>query len=68
MIIMEERNINKIEEMLIKIEEIRRIDVLKIDEEESGLKRGKKIENKVDIMRIDLNVEKIDIGKFIEKK
>src|SRR5690606_41852358 len=54
-------------QLLLDLEAFRRLDVLQVDAAEGRLQRGDRRDHQVDIVRLDLDVEDVDAGEFLEQ-
>ena len=67
LIVMEDRNVHELAQAVLYDEAVRRLDVLKIDATECGAEIADRADELIDVARIDLEIDRIDIGKPLEE-
>jgi hypothetical protein len=67
LVVMEDRDVHAVAQGGFDHEAFRRLDVFQIDAAEGRLQRGHRIDELVDVQLIDLDVEHVYPGKFLEK-
>ena len=67
LIIMENRNLHALAQLLLDVEALRRLDVLKVDAAEGGLQRRDHVDQLVGVRLVDFQVEHVDAGKLLEQ-
>ena len=67
LIVMEDRNLHALTQLLLDVEAFRCFDVFKIDAAEGGLQRSNMLNQFVRIGLIHLDIEAIDTGEFFEQ-
>ena len=54
-------------QLRLDLEAFRRLDVLEVDAAEGRLQRRDDLDHAVDLVRVDLDVEHVDAGEFLEQ-
>ena len=67
LVVMEHRNAHAGLQPLLDLETFRRLDVFKVDAAEGRLQRRDRLDHAVDLRRVDLDVEDVDAGEFLEQ-
>ncbi len=67
LIVMEHRDIHARLELRLDLEAFRRLDVFQIDAAEGRLQRCNHADDVIDFGRVDLDVEAVDAGEFLEQ-
>src|SRR5712671_3755343 len=67
LVIVEYRNLHPAAQLLLDVKAFRRLDVFEIDAAEGGLQTGDDLHELVRIALVDLDVEYVDAGKFLEQ-
>ena len=67
LVVMEDRNAHARLELLLDLEALRRLDVLEVDAAEGRLERRDRFDHALDLGRVDLDVEDVDAGEFLEQ-
>src|SRR5207342_1928848 len=66
LIIVEYRNAHARAQLALDFETLRRLDVFEIDAAERGLEAGDDVDEFVGIVLVDLEIEHVDAGEFLE--
>ena len=67
LVVMEDGYAHLLLQPLLHLEAFRRLDVLEVDAAEGGLERRDGAHHALDIGRVDLDVEHVDAGEFLEQ-
>ena len=67
LVVVEDRNLHALAQLLFNVEAFGCLDVLEVDAAEGRLERGDGVDQLVRVAFVDLKVEHIDIGKFLEQ-
>ena len=67
LIVVEDRNVHPLPELALDLEALGRLDVLEVDGAEGGLEAGDDIDQLVGVALVDLDVEGVDAGEFLEQ-
>ena len=67
LVVMEDRDLHPLAQLGLDHEAFRRLDVLEIDGAEGRLERGDDVDQLVGIVLVDLDVEDVDAGEFLEQ-
>ena len=67
LVVVEDRNAHPRLQPLLDLEAFRRLDVLEIDAAEGRLERRDRLDHALDFRRVDLDVEDVDAGEFLEQ-
>ena len=67
LVVVEDRNGHPRLEPFLDLETFRRLDVLEVDAAEGRLERRDRLDHAVDAGRVDLDVEDVDAGEFLEQ-
>ena len=67
LIVMENRNIHQLAQLLFNDETVRGLDILEIDSAESGPKITHGTDEFIDVLGVDFKVNGIDVGKAFEQ-
>ena len=67
LVVVEDRNVHEFAQPLLDDEAVRRLDVFQVDAAEGRAEIAHAIDEFVDILRIDLKVDRIDIGEALEE-
>ena len=67
LIVMENRNIHALAQLLLDVEALRRFDIFKVDTAEGRLQRRDDVDKFVRVQFIDFNIEHIDTGEFFKQ-
>ena len=67
LVVMEDRNVHELAQALLDDEAVRRPDVLEIDAAERGAEIAHRADELVDILGIDFEIDRIDIGEALEQ-
>ena len=67
LIVVENRNLHALTQLLFDVEALGRLDVLKVDAAKGRLKRRDHVDQLVRITLFDFKVEDVDVGKFLEQ-
>ena len=67
LVVMENRDLQTLAKLLLDDETFRRLDVFQIDPAKAWRQHRDGIDKFVGVMRVDLKVEAVDIGEFLEQ-
>ena len=67
LVVVEHRDVHQFAQALLDDEAIRRLDVLEIDAAERGAEIAHAIDELVDVLGVDLEVDRIDVGEALEE-
>ncbi len=67
LIVVKHRNVEQLAQPLFDDEALRRFDVFEIDAAESRVQEAHAIDELVDVAGVDLEVDRIDVGKALEQ-
>ena len=67
LVVMEDRNLKALAKLLLDDETFRRFDILEIDAAEARRKHGHGLDEFLGVLRIDLEIEPVDIGELLEQ-
>ena len=67
LVVVEDRNLQTLAKLLLDDETFRRLDVFQIDPAEAWRQHRDGIDELVGVMRVDLEVEAVDIGELLEQ-
>ncbi|MNC89091.1 hypothetical protein D3C83_49890 [compost metagenome] len=67
LVVVEHRDLHALAQLLLDQEALGRLDVLEVDAAEGGLQRGDDVDQPVRIGLVDLDVEAVDAGEFLEQ-
>ena len=67
LVVMEDRNLEALAKLLLDDETFRRLDILEIDAAEARRKHGHGLDEFLGVLRIDLEIEPVDIGELLEQ-
>ena len=67
LVVVEDRDLHPLAQLLLDVEALGRLDVLEVDAAESGLQRSDHVDQLVCIGFVDLKVEHVDAGKLLEQ-
>ena len=67
LVVVEDRDVHARLQPLLDLEAFRRLDVLEVDAAEGRLERRDRLDHAVDLGRVDLDVEDVDAGEFLEQ-
>ena len=67
LVVMEDRNVHQLAQALLDDEAVGRLDVLKIDAAEGGPEIAHRADELVDVLGVDFEIDRIDIGEALEQ-
>ncbi len=67
LVVMEDRNVHALAQLLLDLEALGRLDVLEVDAAEGGLQRRHGVDEALDVVSRHLDVEDVDVGEFLEE-
>ena len=67
LVVVEDRDVHHLLELLLDDEAVRRLDVLEVDAAERGSEVAHGRNEGVDIFGVDLEVDRVDVGKALEE-
>ncbi len=67
LVVVEHRDLHALAQRALDLEALRRLDVLEVDAAEGRLQRGDDLDQLLRIARVDLDVEHVDAGEFLEQ-
>src|SRR5262249_33522316 len=67
LVVMKHRDIHALPQRTLDVEAFRRLDVLEVYAAESRLETGDDIDEFLRVALVDLDVEHVDVGKFLEQ-
>ena len=67
LVVVEHRDVEAFTQLALDVEAVGGLDVLEVDAAESGFQRGDDFDQPVGILLVDLDVEHIDAGEFLEQ-
>ena len=67
LVVVEDRDLHPGLQAILDVETFRRLDVLQVDAPEGRLERSHDVDEPVDLVRVDLDVEDVDPGEFLEE-
>ena len=68
LIIVKHRNVEQLAQPLFDDEALRRLDVLEIDAAKGRVQKAHAIDELVDIAGVDLEIDRVDVGKALEQR
>ena len=67
LVVMEHRDVHQLAQPLLDHEAFRRLDVLQVDAAEAG-EEAHRVHHVIDILRVDLQVDAVDVGEALEQR
>ena len=67
LVVMKYGNFHARLELVFDVEALGRLEIFQIDTAKGWLQRGDHRDHVIDVMRVDLDVEHVDAGKFLEQ-
>ena len=67
LIVVEHRDFHARLELVFDVETLRRLEILQVDAAEGRLERGDHVDHAVALVGVDLDVEYVDAGEFLEQ-
>ena len=67
LIVVEDRNLQRLPERLFDVEAVRRLDVLEVDAAEGRLESWQELDDVVGVLGADLEVEDVEVGELLEE-
>jgi hypothetical protein len=67
LVVVEHRDVHPLLERLLDVKALRRLDVLEVDPPERRLERRHGLDEVVRALRLDLDVEHVDVGELLEE-
>ena len=67
LVVVEDRDLHALAQLLLDVEALRRLDVLEIDAAEGRLQRGDDLDQLVRVELVELDVEDVDAGELLEQ-
>jgi len=67
LVVVEDRDLHALAQLLLDVEALGRLDVLEIDAAEGGLEGGDHVDQLVGVGLVDLEVEDVDAGELLEQ-
>ena len=67
LVVVEHRNLHPFAELLLDVERLRGLDVLQVDAAERRLERRDALDEAVWVVRVELEVEDVDVGELLEQ-
>ena len=67
LVVVEDRDLHPLAQLALDVEALRRLDVFQVDAAEGRLQRGDDVDQLVRVAFVDLDVEHVDAGEFLEQ-
>jgi hypothetical protein len=67
LVVVEHRHVDQLPEALLDHEALGRLDVLEVDPAEAARQQPHAVDERVDVARVDLQVDRVDVGEPLEE-
>src|SRR5690606_23470600 len=67
LVVVEDGDLHALAQLLLDVEAFRRLDVFEVDPAQRGLQRGDDVDQLVRVVLVQLDVEDVDAGEFLEQ-